>query len=165
MIPGKNVFQIKLNEDSHQFEFSDKDLQQLDIKRIDDHSFHILFKNKAYHAELIRASFVDKSLHLKVNGKSFELQIADEYDRLVEKMGLNNQAAHQVKDVKAPMPGMVLNVAVAVGQNVQQGDGLLILEAMKMENVIKAQGEGVVKRIHVEMGTAVDKGQLLVEME
>ena len=162
---SEDTFRIKLNDDTHQFEFNSERISQLDINKIDNHNFHLLFNNKAYRAELIEADFSQKTLRLKINGKAFDLQIADEYDRLVEKMGLNIQASRQIKDVKAPMPGMVLNVAVAVGQNVQQGDGLIILEAMKMENVIKAQGEGVVKQIHVKKGTAVDKGQLLVEME
>ena len=158
-------FQIKLNNGTHQFEFNNERAAELDIKKIDSNTYHLLVNNKAYRAELIEADYSRKTLRLKVNGKTFDLQIADKYDRLVEKMGLKSQASRQIKDVKAPMPGMVLNVAVAVGQNVQQGDGLIILEAMKMENVIKAQGEGVVKEIHVQNGTAVDKGQLLVEME
>ena len=71
----------------------------------------------------------------------------------------------KVTDVKAPMPGLVLGVSVEIGQEVQKGDGLLILEAMKMENVIKSVGEGIVKAIHIEQGKAVEKGQLLIEME
>jgi biotin carboxyl carrier protein len=63
------------------------------------------------------------------------------------------------------MPGMVLGIMVTEGQDVQKGDPLLILEAMKMENVLKAVGEGRVKAIKVQKGTAVDKNQLLIEME
>lgn len=162
---SKDTFQVELNNGTHQFNFDNERISELDITKIDSKNYHLLVNNKAYRAELLEADFSRKTLRLKVNGKSFELQIADKYDRLVEKMGLNSQASRQIKDIKAPMPGMVLTVSVAVGQNVQQGDGLIILEAMKMENVIKAQGEGVIKEIHVTNGTAVDKGQLLVEME
>jgi biotin carboxyl carrier protein len=63
------------------------------------------------------------------------------------------------------MPGLVLNVLVQAGQEVAKGDALLILEAMKMENVIKASGDGKVKSVKVKQGEAVDKGLLLVEME
>ena len=63
------------------------------------------------------------------------------------------------------MPGLVLNILVSPGQMVQKGDPLLILEAMKMENVLKAAGEGQVKAVKVQQGMAVDKGQLLLEME
>ncbi|MEZ4891955.1 MAG: acetyl-CoA carboxylase biotin carboxyl carrier protein subunit [Saprospiraceae bacterium] len=65
--------------------------------------------------------------------------------------------------VKAPMPGMVLNILVEPGQQVTKGDSLLILEAMKMENMIKAAGDGVIKAVHVQTGAAVDKGQLLLK--
>jgi biotin carboxyl carrier protein len=63
------------------------------------------------------------------------------------------------------MPGLVLNVFVEVGQEVQKGDNLLVLEAMKMENIIKATGTGKVKNIVVNQKQAVDKNQLLIEME
>ena len=68
-------------------------------------------------------------------------------------------------DVKAPMPGLVVEVPVVVGQTVAKGDKVLILEAMKMENVIKAVGDGVVKAVHASQGQPVEKGQLLIEME
>ena len=63
------------------------------------------------------------------------------------------------------MPGLVLEVAAEIGQEVKKGDPLLILEAMKMENVIKSMGEGKVKAIHIKQGEALEKGQLMIEME
>ncbi|MEM1216899.1 MAG: biotin/lipoyl-containing protein, partial [Bacteroidota bacterium] len=68
-------------------------------------------------------------------------------------------------DVLAPMPGLILDVLVAAGQAVEKGTPLVILEAMKMENVLKAAGPGTVKAIAVQQGAAVDKKQLLIEME
>jgi biotin carboxyl carrier protein len=84
---------------------------------------------------------------------------------LVKKLGLSVAAGQKVKEIKAPMPGLVLDVMAKIGQTVQKGDGLLILEAMKMENVIKAQGDGVVKLVQIEKGQTVEKGAILVEME
>ncbi|MEE8573603.1 MAG: biotin/lipoyl-containing protein, partial [Gemmatimonadota bacterium] len=66
--------------------------------------------------------------------------------------------------VKAPMPGLVLRLEVEVGQRVEAGAGVVVLEAMKMENEIKSTGSGVVKTIHVSVGEAVDKGAPLVEV-
>ena len=63
------------------------------------------------------------------------------------------------------MPGLVLDIPVEVGQEVEKGEGVLILEAMKMENVIKSAGVGTIKAIHIKQGEAVEKGQLLIEME
>ena len=81
------------------------------------------------------------------------------------RLGLSVGGVQQQNTVKAPMPGLVLQILVEPGQVVQKGDPLLLLEAMKMENVIKAAGHGQVKTVAVEKGAAVDKGQLLLEME
>ena len=74
-------------------------------------------------------------------------------------------SAQVVKDIKAPMPGLVLQISVGPGDTVEKGDPLLILEAMKMENVLKAPGSGTVKKVSVNQGQAVEKNQLLIEME
>jgi len=83
-------------------------------------------------------------------------------DLLLEKMGIANLETVQVNDLKAPMPGLILDILVTPGQTVKKGDQLLILEAMKMENVLKAPGDGVVASIEVEKGKSVEKGQILI---
>lgn len=138
---------------------------QLDIQPQSDGSWHILKNNKAYIVEIVHHDFANKHLQLKLNGKLYTIQLADEYDLLVKKLGLSTISSVKVDEVKAPMPGLVLDVAVSIGQVVKKGDGLLILEAMKMENVIKSAGDGIVKDILVEKGAAVDKGQLLIQLE
>jgi len=70
-----------------------------------------------------------------------------------------------VNEVKAPMPGLLLNVMVKPGNQVFKGDNLLVLEAMKMENMIKSPTDGVVKSIEVEKSSAVDKNQVLIKFE
>jgi biotin carboxyl carrier protein len=80
-------------------------------------------------------------------------------------MGLSIASNQAADDVKAPMPGLVLDILVEAGQTIQKGDSLLILEAMKMENVLKATGDGTVKSVIVEKGNAVDKNQVLIELE
>ena len=77
---------------------------------------------------------------------------------------LFRSAGHESR-VDAPMPGLVLKVLVEPGSPVQKGDPLLVLEAMKMENDIKAHFDGTVSTLHVQMGDAVSKGQLLIEFE
>ena len=74
-------------------------------------------------------------------------------------------ASKQVNAIKAPMPGLILSIHVEVGQEVQENDSLLILEAMKMENNFNSPRAGKIKSILVEKGQAVDKGQLLIEFE
>ena len=80
-------------------------------------------------------------------------------------MGFEVGKAKIVNAIKAPMPGLILEISVTVGHEVQEGDNLLILEAMKMENSFDSPRAGVIKSIAVEKGQAVDKGQLLIEFE
>ena len=155
---------VKLNETA-EIEVNTADLDQLDIVNLSDGAYHILKNNKSYKIEVLDTNASSKSIQLKINGRPYNIAIEDHYDRLVKKLGLSAVSSNKVNQVKAPMPGLVLEVAVEIGQAIKKGDGLLILEAMKMENVIKSGGDGVVKEILIEKGTAVDKGQLLIQME
>lgn len=142
------------------------DNTKLDIIRIDEHTFHIIGSDhKSYHATLIEADFDQKVFHFKINGNSYQVALQDQFDQLVKKLGLSVQVNQQVKDIKAPMPGLVLEILVEPQQEVKKGEPLLILEAMKMENVIKSPADSVVKTIDVSKGVAVEKGQPLIKME
>jgi len=148
-----------------EFDLNHSDVEFLNYAKNPEGLFHILLYQKGYKAKVIQSNFENKTIKLSINGKVYKVSIADQFDQLVERMGLSTYAVQRMKDVKAPMPGLVLDIAVSIGQEVNRGDKLLILEAMKMENVIKSEGEGTVKRVHVEKGAAVDKGQLMIEME
>jgi biotin carboxyl carrier protein len=99
---------------------------------------------------------------VQVAGEHREVQVVDErVQRLRELTGAGGETkAGEV--LKAPMPGLVLRMQVEVGQEVVAGDGILVLEAMKMENEIRAGISGAVNEIHAEAGTAVEKGAPLV---
>ncbi len=127
--------------------------------------YHVIENNRSYEAEVRAADFDRKIFSIKVNNNFYEVKISDSYDKLVKDLGLTGANVAKTSSIKAPMPGLVLSVIVAVGQVIQKGDTLLILEAMKMENVLKAADEGVVRSVHVEKGASVEKGQLLIEME
>jgi len=136
-----------------------------DIVKISPTSFHILYKNKGYSAELIRQDTSNKTLVIKINGKVHTIEVKDQYDLLLEKMGLNSPAAGKINSVKAPMPGLIVQVNISSGDNVKPGDPLLVLEAMKMENMIKASADAQVKEIKVKKGDSVEKGQVLIEFQ
>jgi biotin carboxyl carrier protein len=78
-------------------------------------------------------------------------------------MGMSSATANKVNNIKAPMPGLIINLKVAEGDTVKAGDQLLILEAMKMENILKSPGDGVIKKIKVKKGDSVEKNQVLIE--
>jgi biotin carboxyl carrier protein len=138
---------------------------ELDLIASGDGSFHILKNMKSYKVDIESIDYVKKIFTFKVNGSIYTSTISDKYDRLIDQLGMKVGVAQHSGDVKAPMPGLVVEVDVVVGQTVAKGDKVLILEAMKMENVIKAMGDGVVKAVHISKGTAVEKGQILIEIE
>jgi biotin carboxyl carrier protein len=125
--------------------------------------FHIIYKNRGYRAEVMKADAATKTFTIKVNGVVQTVSVKDKFDLLLEKMGINSSASSKVNNVKAPMPGLIIDLKVKVGDTVNAGDALLILEAMKMENVLKSPGGGIVKTLKVKKGDSVEKGQILIE--
>ena len=94
-----------------------------------------------------------------------DVTVKDEKALLLERFGLQEAAGPAERAVHAPMPGLVLSVMVEPGQSVRTGDGLLVLEAMKMENELRAPTDGVVKALHITPGDTVSKNALLLEFE
>lgn len=138
---------------------------QWDLLKIDDRTFHILLDDHSYNATLIHVNKEEKTMTIRVNCNEYEVAIRDKYDLLLQQMGLSATAGARVNTFKAPMPGLIREIQIAVGAAVKKGDVLLILEAMKMENALKSPRDGTIKKIAIEKGQAVEKGQLLVEFE
>ncbi len=134
-----------------------------DLITLDNGQYHIRYKNKGYPAEVVKIDRETKTVELKVNGYRYTIHLRDEVDLLMEKMGMTASAANKVNTVKAPMPGLIIDMRVKPGDAVKAGDPLLILEAMKMENIIKAAGDGTVKLVKVKKGDSVEKGQVMIE--
>lgn len=151
--------------DEQEFGLSKSDATNLDAVELSNGKLHVLKDNQAYDCELLEADYNNSTLTVLVNGTKYSLKVEDEYDLLVKKMGLSVVTSTKLDNIKAPMPGLIIDVMVEEGQTIEKGTPLLILEAMKMENVLKADGEGVVKSIEITKGQAVDKGQVLIEME
>jgi biotin carboxyl carrier protein len=143
----------------------DGDVLQWDIVKLSPTSFHILYKNMSYSAELVKHDPATKTMSIKINGQIHTVQIKDRYDLLLEKMGMNGSTSGKINSIKAPMPGLIVQVNVASGDSVKPGDPLLVLEAMKMENMIKASADAQVKEIKVKKGDSVEKGQVLIEFQ
>ena len=140
-------------------------LEAMDWVKTGPRTYHLLHEGQAYHVELLQLQLDERLVELRLNGRRFELRLGDRYDQLIDRLGLTQADTRRLTDVPAPMPGLILDVLVQPGDTVTTGTPLLIMEAMKMENVLKADGDGVVKSIHVKKGEAVDKRQLLIEME
>lgn len=154
-----------LVNNSINFEVTESDLKNLDAVTVENSKFHVLKENKPYKVEIIAADLIAKKYTIKVNNNQYEVVISNALDQLIKSMGIERGKTKVVNTIKSPMPGLILEISVEVGQIVKENDPLLILEAMKMENSFLSPRDGVIKSIAVQKGNAVDKGQLLIEFE
>ena len=125
----------------------------------------VLYNGKSYTAIIENTDLKNKEISLRINGQLYKTTIKEPIDLLLSNMGLDMKAMQKAEPVKAPMPGMVLKILVTPGQQINKGDGLVVLEAMKMENILKATHAATVKAIKVSERTAVEKGTVLIELE
>lgn len=137
----------------------------IDLFKRKNGEYHLLVNGQSILVHIDKVDLETKTLLARVNGKSCTLEIKDKMDLLLKSMGLENALVKKMNELKAPMPGLVLDVLVQPGAIVEKGDALLVLEAMKMENVIKAAGDGTVKEIKVKAKDAVDKNQVMITFE
>jgi biotin carboxyl carrier protein len=164
------MYQIKVN-DTFNYEVDKKsdtlsinnEKVTADISRIDANSWHVINQLKSYNVEIVSFDSALKTAEIKVNNNTYHITAKDQYDVLLDKMGFSNLANARISEAKAPMPGMVLKVLVAEGDEIKKGDNLFILEAMKMENIIKATDDVVIKTVKIKPGDKVEKGQVLVQ--
>lgn len=159
-----NTYKLSVNH-GNAYDLSESDLKNLDAVSVEKDKFHVLKNHIPYKAEIISADFLAKKYTIRVNNNTYEVAIEDALDILIKSMGIERGRTKVVNAIKAPMPGLILEISVEVGQTVKENDPLLILEAMKMENSFLSPRDGVIKSIAVEKGHAVDKGQLLIEFE
>lgn len=164
-----NMFQATVNNKSFEVQqdgdnlFVNGELLNWDVVKVQDGYFHIIYNHKSYRAEIVKTDPATKTFTWKINNRLYTVNLKDKFDLLLEKLGMTHAAGNKVNSVKAPMPGLIIDLKVKEGDTVNQGDPLLILEAMKMENILKSPGDGVVKTIKIKKGDSVEKGHVLIE--
>lgn len=136
---------------------------QADIKQLNPSTWHIIEQLRSYNVEVIDFDKILKTARIRVNNNIYNITAKDQFDVLLEKMGLSGLTTAKISELKAPMPGLVLKVFAQEGARVQKGDNLFVLEAMKMENIIKAPVDTVVKSVKIKPGDKVEKGQVLLQ--
>ena len=166
------MYKAKVNQTEYDIELIGKDKatvngeeMNIDIIDVNANTFHVIQNHVSYNAEVVSFDPEEKTYKIKVNGQIYQVALKDKFDILLQSMGMDALASKKANDLKAPMPGLVLDIRVKVGDVVKKGDALVVLEAMKMENILKASSDVVVKKISVEKGQAVEKNQLLVLFE
>ncbi len=144
-------------------DIDDRSLDAIDIvSNADQQFYHVLFNGKSHFIRVLKIDIPQKTVYIEWNGLKWVIRLRDEIDLLAEKLSRSTHTTQNVTEVKAPMPGVILNCSVGPGDGVSKGDALFIIEAMKMENIIRAPMDAVVEEVYVQAGDKVDKGALLL---
>ena len=169
----KNMYKARVGEETFEFEFANNSSLegkvngkpfQMDLMN-EKWAKNIIHDHKSYFLSIVSFNPQEKSCVVQVNNHQVLVYIEDRFDRLLKQLGMDSINNKKVKEVRAPMPGLVTSINVLPGDFVNMGDNLLVLEAMKMENIIKSPSDGVVKSVEVASSVAVDKNQILIRFE
>lgn len=160
----KTKFQVKVN-DTFNFSLHNDHTDSLDIIKTPDQKLHLIKNNDSFIVEILKRDFDRRVYVIKVNGNEYQVAINTELDNLINELGLTKGLHKKISNVNAPMPGQIIAVNIKQGQEVKENEPLLILEAMKMENVMVSPRDRVIKEILINTKDVVEKGQLLVEFE
>ena len=135
------------------------------IKWDDNTYFTINFNGNTFNGEIIKEDIENNNLEIKIGHRVFKISKKGELDALIAELGMDVPKVRKLKELQAPMPGRILSITVEIGQEINVGDDILSLEAMKMENVLKAEGTGIVKAIRIQAGDVVEKGAIIIDFE
>jgi biotin carboxyl carrier protein len=163
-VNGKKEHQVELHASGVSGEING-DAFSIDTLKVDNRKLHIIRNHKSYNVEIVSSSATEKTFTIKVNGRKYQLEAKDKYDELLKSLGMEIAGSGKINEIKAPMPGLVIEIMVTPGQEIKKGDPVMVLEAMKMENILKSPSDGIVKKINVEKRQAVEKNQVLVNFE
>jgi biotin carboxyl carrier protein len=171
----ENTFEIK-HISGRSVEIDGKQVE-FDFKPLQGHSFSLILGGRSIvvqhvaSVETVRSKSVDtdgllgKTVVVSIGGKEYAVLVDDERSLLLKKFVTKVHSGSGAHVVRAPMPGLISRIEVQVGEEVSKGRGLLVLEAMKMENEIRAIGSARIKAIHVEKGKPVEKDEPLLTLE
>jgi len=160
-----NEYELQLSVDHKTEEIrinGTKDTTDIDLVKIDEGLFHLILDNKSY---LISVSNTNIYFRASVGGEEYNVEIEDNISRLKSTYGGTEEDVRSLGKVHSPMPGLVVNIYVSVGDDVQLNTPLLALEAMKMENEIKSPTIGKITDISVTTGQNISTETLLMTIE
>ena len=135
------------------------------VEWIDRVFFVVHFNGKSFNGEILEQNLENHTLKVKLNHRVFEIKRKYALLDLISQMGLDQQKVKKLKELASPMPGRVLKIMVKPGDEINTGDSLVSLEAMKMENILKSDGEGIVKDVFIKEQQVVNKGEILIEFQ
>ena len=134
-----------------------------ELKRVDsDNLFSLITDNRSYQLFFDEA---ENGYWVSVDGHKFFVELEDEKAHIIRGLIKSDEKPQELTEIKAPMPGLIIKLFAKENQLVKKGDGLVIIEAMKMENEIRANSDGAVMEVLVNEGDSVDKGTVLILMK
>ncbi len=155
---NNNSYFITKKED--QLLFNDESINY-DIIELPDGTFNLIVDNISYLIKVLDKDTATGNLSLLINGRKVETTLQNKLAVLLKSMGMEG-GKKKLKELKAPMPGLVLAIKISEGDEVEEGQDLLVLEAMKMENAIKSPQAGIIDKVHISVNEKVDKNHILI---
>lgn len=146
---------------TNEFDFTNDNLT---INDLGDNVFQLIEDGNSEVIEVLNLDVAQKQMTIRHRHTTYDLVFKNELDLVLDKMGIKRAVENVNPDVKAPMPGKVIDVVVKEGDQIAKGEAILILEAMKMENVLKAEADCSIKKVLVRSAENVEKNQVLVEL-
>lgn len=156
-------FEVEKSESVFMVNGSSVELDEQALTQV--HTTNVIYQNKSFNVEVVEVNYLEKTSTIKVNGNLYTVQVEDQFDLLLKQLGMDAAVGAKIREIKAPMPGLVLKIMVEEGATVQKGDNLLVLEAMKMENILKSTTDGIIKKIHVSQGDKIEKNTVLLQFQ
>ncbi len=158
-----NTRKFTLSSTDNSFELSQEELASLEMTQYASGNWHIIEHGVGHKAQ-VEICVKTRFASVRLDGRYYQFEVKDELDQLVEALGMNKVDKVYDQHVLAPMPGLVLSILVKEGEVVERDTPLLILEAMKMENVIKSAARASIESIECSLKSPVEKGQLLIKL-
>ena len=150
-----------------QLDLSQKDIGKFKVLKISHSKKEIILSNgsKKFECKILKENTIDQSYIIKINGEISTIRLIKQVEKTIEKLGIQKSSQKNINILKAPMPGLILDVAVKESDLVKKGDPVIILEAMKMENILSSPVDGKVKEIKVNPQQTVEKNNILIKFE
>ena len=150
-----------------QLDLSQRDIGKFKVLEINHSKKEIILSNgsKKYECKILKENLINQSYIVKINGEISTIRLIKQVEKTIEKLGIQKGNQKNINILKAPMPGLILDVIVKESDLVKKGDPVIILEAMKMENILSSPVDGIVKEIKVNPEQTVEKNNILIKFD
>tara|TARA_B110000483_G_scaffold237704_1_gene312968 strand:- start:412 stop:897 length:486 start_codon:yes stop_codon:yes gene_type:complete len=150
-----------------QLDLSQTDVDKFKVLEINYTKKEIILSNgsKKFECKILKENVIDQSYIVRINGEISTIRLIKQVEKTIEKLGIQKENQKNINVLKAPMPGLILDVVIKESELVKKGDPVIILEAMKMENILSSPVDGIVKEIKVNPQQTVEKNNILIKFE